>query len=106
MRQSGPFCFGPAVTDGVLALSKDPGVVKADQMADSLRRIQLQPREIWIVKLADRTANLADPPPHWTIEKRRAYRAEASSIADALGSACAALDARLRARILAYAKHI
>ncbi|MDB4953490.1 MAG: hypothetical protein JWO36_1059 [Myxococcales bacterium] len=97
--------FGRAVSDGVRALSKDPRVAKPEQMADSLTRIKLQPREIWIVKLADRTTNMAEPPAHWALEKRRAYREEAIVIADALGSSCAALDARLRARIAAYVKY-
>jgi (p)ppGpp synthase/HD superfamily hydrolase len=98
--------FGGAVADGVVALSKDPAVLKPDQMADSLRRIRLQPREIWIVKLADRITNLAGPPPYWLPEKRRAYRDEAIVIADALGAASATLDARIRSRIDAYAAYL
>ncbi|MGE5181516.1 MAG: HD domain-containing protein [Acidobacteriota bacterium] len=93
--------FGTAVADGVLALTKDKR--HADPMADSLSRIQAQPREVWIVKLADRITNLATPPRQWTKDKCRAYRAEGLAIADALGRACAALDARLRARADAYA---
>src|SRR4051794_24188070 len=43
--------FGRAVADGVLALSKvDDAIPKHERMADSLRRIRLQPREVWIVK--------------------------------------------------------
>ena len=88
--------FGDAVADGVLALTKTAG------MADSLRRIRLQPHEIWMVKLADRITNLAPPPPHWTVEKCRTYREEAIAIADALGAASPRLDARLRDRIGSY----
>lgn len=100
--------FGARVADGVLALTKvhDAQLTKAERMADSLRRIQLQPREIWIVKLADRITNLGPPPASWTGDKRRAYRDEAIVIADALGSANPALDARIRARIVAYAAHL
>jgi (p)ppGpp synthase/HD superfamily hydrolase len=93
--------FGSAVAAGVLALTKDKS--QPDAMADSLRRIRAQPREIWIVKLADRVTNLATPPRQWTREKCRAYRAEGLAIAAALGSACPALDARLHARADAYA---
>src|SRR4051794_34069928 len=32
-------CFGPGVTAGVLALTKNPSLPKAEAMADSLRRI-------------------------------------------------------------------
>jgi (p)ppGpp synthase/HD superfamily hydrolase len=58
--------FGPAVAAGVAALTKDPTLPKAEQMADSLRRIRAQPAEIAAVKLADRTTNLAPPPAHWS----------------------------------------
>ena len=94
--------FGSAVADGVQALSKDPALPKADRMADSLRRIQAQPHAVWMVKLADRITNLADPPRYWTPDKRRAYHDEAIAIADALGAASPALEARIRARIAAY----
>ncbi len=93
--------FGASVADGVLALTKDKRL--PDPMADSLARIQAQPREIWIVKLADRITNLATPPRQWTREKCRSYRDEGLAIADALGRACAPLAARLRARADAYA---
>src|SRR5262249_11055628 len=95
--------FGVAVAAGVAALTKDASLAtKADQMADSLRRIKQQPREIAVVKLADRITNMAPPPQHWTKDKCTAYRVEATLIADTLGYASSALDARLRARMDAY----
>lgn len=97
--------FGDAVAAGVAALTKNAQLpTKAERMADSLRRIQEQPREIAIVKLADRITNMSEPPRDWTVEKRRAYRVEATIIADALGAASSVLDARLRSRIDAYAR--
>ncbi len=72
-------------------------------MADSLRRIRDCPAAVWMVKLADRIANLGPPPRSWSPAKRLAYRDEARVIADALGSSSPFLDARLRARIEAYA---
>nr|HEX4314113.1 HD domain-containing protein [Kofleriaceae bacterium] len=98
--------FGRAVGDGVLALSKDKQLATADQLADSLRRIQLQPPEVWAVKLADRIVNLGPPPPKWPADKRRAYRAEGYKIADVLGSAHGYLGARLRDRADRYAAYI
>jgi (p)ppGpp synthase/HD superfamily hydrolase len=94
--------FGPAVADGVLALSKSPDLPKSEAMADSLRRIQAQPREIWCVKIADRISNLHTAPDHWTPDKCLAYRAEAQQILDALGPAHAVLAERLAAKIAAY----
>lgn len=94
--------FGSDVAAGVLALSKNPSLSKADAMADSLRRIQLQPREIWWVKLADRITNLQPPPAHWDAKKIAKYRDEAVIIADTLGSASGYLHTRLRAKINEY----
>jgi len=93
--------FGTAVADAVQALTKDKSV--PDPMGDSLHRIRAQPREIAIVKLADRITNLAPPPESWSVDKRRAYRAEALVILDALAQASAPLAVRLRARADAYA---
>ncbi|MBS1149580.1 MAG: Guanosine polyphosphate pyrophosphohydrolase/synthetase [Myxococcaceae bacterium] len=94
--------FGPQVTQGVLALSKDATLPKAERMADSLRRIRRQPPEVAMVKLADRITNLAPPPPHWTAEKIGTYRAEAEEILRALGEASAFLSIRFRERLSVY----
>lgn len=95
--------FGVAVAHGVLALTKDtalPG--KAAQMADSLARIRQQPREVWMVKLADRITNLQPPPHYWDAAKIAAYRIEAQTILDALGDADERLAERLRGKIGGY----
>jgi (p)ppGpp synthase/HD superfamily hydrolase len=94
--------FGREVAAGVRALSKDPVLPKAAAMADSLRRIREQPREVWMVKLADRIANLEQPPHYWKPAKIAAYRDEAATIADALGAASEYLHGRLRAKIEDY----
>ena len=94
--------FGEEVAQGVNALTKDESVAKADRMADALRRIQQQRREVWMVKLADRITNLEPAPPHWSADKRAAYRAEAQVIVKALGQAHAGLAARLNEKISQY----
>ena len=94
--------FGQSVADGVSALSKDPNLPKSAQMADSLQRIQQQPREIWLVKLADRISNLQYIPPHWSASKAAAYRVEAQVIADTLGAASPVLAQRLALHIQRY----
>lgn len=99
--------FGKAVADGVMALTKDSALLsKAEQMADSLMRIQQQPREIWIVKMADRISNLNYPPHYWKPEKIESYRQEAISIYDALHSANLALANRLKDKIVLYQSFI
>ena len=94
--------FGDAVLAGVLALSKNGALPKEQRLADSLRRIREAPREIWIVKLADRTANLLPPPKDWTAAKAAGYRDEAQQILSALGEASAHQAARLADRIARY----
>jgi (p)ppGpp synthase/HD superfamily hydrolase len=94
--------FGAAVADGVLALTKDSALPKSERMADSLRRIQRQPREIWLVKLADRIVNLQPPPAHWSAAKAGAYLNEALLIHAALQEANPFLADRLLAKTAAY----
>jgi len=97
--------FGAAVTGGVAALSKRGDLAKPEAMRDSLERISAQPREIAMVKLADRITNLQPPPDFWTAEKCTAYRAEAQDIHAALAGASPYLAARLAAKIEAYAAY-
>ena len=94
--------FGSKVANGVLALSKDKRVDKQSQMEDSLKRIKLQPQEIWMVKLADRITNLQPPPENWTKDKIEKYQAEAIQIVSALEEASDFLASRLREKIVAY----
>ena len=94
--------FGDHVLAGVKALSKNASLPKEERLADSLRRIRAAPREVWVVKLADRTANLLPPPKDWTAEKAAKYRDEAGQILAALGEASPFLAARLADRIARY----
>ena len=93
--------FGDEVAAGVAALTKDTNLPKAEQMADSLRRIRMQPRAVWKVKLADRVTNLQEPPSHWSSDKRARYEAQALEILDALGEASPVLSGRMRSRLQA-----
>ncbi len=94
--------FRADIVAGVRALTKDASLAKSDAMADSLRRIRAQPREVWAVKLADRISNLGPPPSHWTAEKIASYQEEARTIVAALGEAHEPLARRLAARINEY----
>jgi (p)ppGpp synthase/HD superfamily hydrolase len=98
--------FGSAVAAGVQALTKDDTLPKAQKMADSLTRILQQPKEIALVKLADRITNMAQPPDHWPNDKRIAYRREAEVILQQIGHANDYLAARLAAKIDAYSAWI
>lgn len=99
--------FGQPVADGVLALTKNESLgSKRKQMIDSLARIQTQPKSVWLVKLADRIANLQPPPYYWTTAKATAYREEAILIHDSLGEASPYLSHRLLQKIERYKMYI
>ena len=97
--------FGQRVADGVWALTKDDELSRAEQLPDCLRRIRMQPREIWMVKLADRITNLQPPPRHWPKAKIREYHQGAQVILEALGEASPFLSLRLSSKIGEYAAH-
>lgn len=99
--------FGLDVAQGVSALSKDESLpTKKDQMLDSLERIKLQPKEVWMVKLGDRITNLSEPPAYWADEKRAAYREEALLIHKELHEANELLSERLLERAESYKQYI
>jgi guanosine-3',5'-bis(diphosphate) 3'-pyrophosphohydrolase len=98
--------FGSRVAQGVLALSKNESLEKPVQLSDSLNRIALQAREVWIVKLADRITNLQPPPSHWTKEKIAIYRQEAIEILERLGGASGLLADRLMRKIRDYKRFV
>jgi (p)ppGpp synthase/HD superfamily hydrolase len=102
--------FGSYVADGVLALSKDGAIgISEDeqqrkwlQLEDNLKRIKQQPREIWMVKLADRITNLHPPPDHWDDEKIAHYKQGAELIHEELAPASEYLGQRLQDKIHLY----
>jgi (p)ppGpp synthase/HD superfamily hydrolase len=97
--------FGHAVADGVMALTKNKALGKKDAMADSIRRIKLQPQEVWMVKLADRITNLQPPPKKWGRDRIIEYHAEALLIYESLKSGSSFLADRLKMKIDEYRKY-
>jgi (p)ppGpp synthase/HD superfamily hydrolase len=98
--------FGEAVAKGVLALTKDKTLARHLQMSDSLKRIQQQPPEVWMVKMADRISNLQQPPDFWTKNKIAFYREEAIQIYETLKDASPVLSSRLASKIKDYQKFV
>ena len=98
--------FSVDVADGVMALSKNEDILtKQKRMLDSLERIKEQPKEIWVVKMADRVSNLGEPPLHWSKEKITAYRDEAKTILDYFKSANKKMAERLTQKIDEYERY-
>ncbi len=99
--------FGVQVASGVLSLTKNKELLsKQEQMLDSLNRIKQQPKEVWMVKLADRITNLQPPPHYWDKVKISKYNNEAKLISDNLGIAHMVLSERLNQKIMNYQKYI
>ena len=98
--------FGITVADGVQVLSKNKGLAtKAEQMKDSLERIQSQPKEIWMVKMADRISNLQRPPAYWDNDKIKGYCEEALIIYDTLNQGNTIIACRLMTKIEDYKQY-
>jgi len=98
--------FGIKVANGVDALSKRDEVKKAQRLSDSLNRIQDQPHEVWMVKLADRISNLPPPPHHWTQTKITVYWKSSTEVYEALKGASPYLGERLLQKIDNYSNYI
>jgi (p)ppGpp synthase/HD superfamily hydrolase len=94
--------FGSEIAAGIDALTKNRGLPKEIRMSDSIERILKLPREIAMVKLADRVTNLQPPPAHWDENKIRHYRIEAENILEHLGTASHILAERLRFKLAGY----
>lgn len=96
--------FGKEVADGVMALTKNGALgSKQEKMEDSLQRIERMPKEVGLVKLADRITNLQEPPSFWTSEKVNDYLEEAKLIYERLHHTNPYLAARLDNKIMKYA---
>ena len=97
--------FGKDIANGVNALSKDKTLPKDKQMTDSLNRILQQPKEVWVVKMADRVSNLGKPPHYWSLEKKMQYQNEAELILKELQNANQEIAQRLKNKIENYSRY-
>ena len=98
--------FSKAVANGVLALSKNKSLDKDVQMIDSINRIKKEPKEVWMVKLADRIANLYQSLSQWPNNEIEDYIEESKLILQELGSSNIELAKRLEEKINEYESYI
>jgi (p)ppGpp synthase/HD superfamily hydrolase len=98
--------FGSELTNGVKALTKNRSLSGPARIQDSLNRIVRQPREVGMVKMADRITNLQSPPAHWEEDKIREYREEALLIHNRLREGSPLLAERLKLMIDNYERFI
>jgi (p)ppGpp synthase/HD superfamily hydrolase len=97
--------FSLEIAQAVLALTKNPELLKENRMNDSLHRIQQLSKEVWAVKLADRITNLQTPPLLWSAEKISEYQKEAVQISKTLKGSNDFLEKRLEEKITDYLKY-
>lgn len=97
--------FGTRVADGVLALTKNEMLPKEARMADSLKRIVAEGKEVRLVKMADRINNLQKPPKHWDSTKMKRYHKEAQFMLEQLGGVHVYIEARLTQKIAIYKQY-
>ena len=71
-----------------------------------MKKIKAQPKEIRIVKLADRITNLQPPPSNWKKDKIGKYRDDSKVILDMLWDASTYLAERLKNKITNYETYI
>ena len=94
--------FGKSVADGVFAVTKNEELPDVEQMQDCLNKIVKQPKEIAMVKMADRLFNMRQRPPVWSKQKQDEYKVEAQLILNTLGYCSKTLQQKLQSAINNY----
>ena len=98
--------FGQNISNAVSALTKNKHLTKSSQIQHSLQRILRQPKEVWLVKLADRIANLQQTiflhDKKWSGHYKQYYRDESILINQTLGKASPYLSQKLSILINIY----
>ena len=94
--------FNKKVADAVLALSRDEKIDFEKQIPECILRIKNQPKEVAIVKMADRLFNIRERYAKWDKTRQDNYKNEAQFICDELGYACENLRQELQNAIDIY----
>lgn len=94
--------FGKKVADGVLALSRNENIEYEKQIEDCIKRIKNQPKEVAVVKMADRLFNIRGRAKAWSKEKQDKYKIESQLICNELGYASSNLKNALQEAINKY----
>ena len=82
--------FGPAIAALVAEVTDDPSLESAERKETQVREAPGKSPRAKLIRLADKTCNVRDithnPPPSWSVERRRAYFAWAERVVKALGA--------------------
>ena len=94
--------FNIDIADAVKTLSRDERLPFNEQIPDCLNRIKNQPKEVAIVKMADRLYNIRERYNGWTKEHQDMYKKEAQLVCDELGYASINMKKALQLAIDEY----
>ncbi len=94
--------FSNKVASAVMALSRNLKIEVDKQIPDCIERIKNQPKEVAIVKMADRMFNMRERFPYWDKAKQDNYKIEGQLICDELGFMCENLKNELQKTINNY----
>lgn len=79
--------FGFNIANAVNSLSRNEKIPFNEQIPDCLNRIKNQPKEVAIVKMADRLFNIRERYKAWDLERQEMYKKESQLVCDELGYA-------------------
>ena len=94
--------FSFEVANAVKSLSRNEELPFEEQIPDCLNRIKSQPKEVAIVKMADRLYNIRERYLGWTLEHQEMYKKEAQLVCNELGYASINLKNALQQAIEEY----
>ncbi|HPE39710.1 MAG TPA: HD domain-containing protein [Bacteroidales bacterium] len=99
--------YGKEVAEGVKALTKNKKIKnRKAKLIDTLERIKKQPIEVWVVKMADRLANLSYPPFYWDNLKIKNYLEESEIIYNYLHEGSPFLAQKLKNKMIEYQRFV
>lgn len=98
--------FGADIASGVDSMTKNYDLDKNEQFVDNMKRLLAQPKEIQMIKLADRINNLCIEPEFWDEDEIEAYVKDSRAIYDYLKDSNEFLAKRLDDKIVEFEKYL
>lgn len=98
--------FGPKIAQGVDSMTKNYDLEKEEQFKDNMKRLLSQPKEIQMIKLADRINNLCIEPEFWDYDEIEGYIKESKTFYTYLKDSNEFLAKRLNDKILEFEKYL
>jgi guanosine-3',5'-bis(diphosphate) 3'-pyrophosphohydrolase len=100
--------FGEAIAELVAEVTDDPDITSHERKARQIKEAPHKSPRAKMIRLADKTCNVRDiaknPPPNWSLDRRRDYFTWAEQVVKALGAVHPALEHEF-AEAVSAAKH-